>query len=149
MIPDGRTLILVADGGGARLFEEARRGGPLTEHAEWLAGVAVPAVASKGPRGSSHDRMGHGVHATATDGGRDKAETGFLTQVARRLESVFTQHRFDHLILIAAPRSLGHLRRQLPAGLKARLVLSEPHDRLAASAADIRQAVRDLRRAHA
>lgn len=149
MIPDGRTLILVADGGRARLFEEARRGGPLTEHEAWLAGVAVPAMASKGPRGSSHDRVGSGVHATATDGGRDKAEAGFLTQVARRLESVFTQQRFDHLILIAAPRSLGHLRRQLAAGLKAKLVLSEPHDRLAASVDDIRQAVRDLRRVNA
>ena len=32
MITDGRTLVVVADGARARLFEEARRGGPLTEH---------------------------------------------------------------------------------------------------------------------
>ena len=149
MIPDGRTLILVADGGRARLFEEARRGGPLIEHAEWLAGLSVPAMASKGPRGGGHDRMGPGVHATAADGGRDKAEAGFLTLVARRLETLFTRQRFDHLILIAAPRSLGHLRRHLSAGLAAKLVLSEPRDRVAASVADIQQAVRGLRRVHA
>lgn len=149
MIPDGRTLVLVADGGRARLFEEARRGGPLTEHPDWLAGLSVPPMASPGPRGGVHDSVGHGSHATARPGGRDKAEAGFLTQLARRIEVVFNQRRFDRLILIAAPRSLGHLRRQLPAGLAARLEVSEPHDRVAASVAEIQQAVRALRRINA
>lgn len=149
MIPDGRTLILVADGGRARLFEEARRGGPLTEHPDWLAGLSVPPMASPGPRGGTHDSLGHGSHATARPGGRDKAEAGFLTQLARRVETIFNQRRFDHLILIAAPRSLGHLRRHLPAGLTAKLELSEPHDRVAATVAEIQLAVRALRRVNA
>lgn len=129
MITDGRTLILVADGRRARLFAEARRGGPLTEHPDWLT---LPAAASEG-----HPH------------GRDKAEADFLAQLCGRLEPLFARHGFDGLIVIAAPRALGVLRRHLPAGLKARLELSEPHDRLSASAEDIQQAVRDLRRVNA
>lgn len=146
MILDSRTLILVADGRRSRLFEEARRGGPLTERTEWIAGLEPPHPASAGPRGGVHDRLGHASHATAHDGGRDKAESGYLTQLARRLTVVFGDHDFDHLILIAAPRALGVLRRQLSDGLKARLVLSEPHDRLAAGAAEIQQVVQAMRR---
>lgn len=36
MILDGRTLILVADDRRGRLFEEARRGGPLIERPDWI-----------------------------------------------------------------------------------------------------------------
>ncbi|MCE3290019.1 MAG: hypothetical protein K0R83_2031 [Caulobacter sp.] len=132
MIPDGRTLILVADGRRARLFEEARRGGSLTEHAAWLADLFISPTPAHGWRG-----------------GGEKAEAGFLTRLAHRLDALFTRHRFDHLILIAAPRSLGQLRRHLAAGLKARLELSDPHDRLAASLDDIQQTVRALRRVNA
>ena len=49
MILDGRTLVLVADGGRARLFEEARRGGPLHEHPDWLADLAPHRRPSPGP----------------------------------------------------------------------------------------------------
>lgn len=146
MILDSRTLILVADGRKARLFEESRRGGPLVEHPEWVAGLTPPHVTSPGPRGGVHDRFGHGSHATAHGGGREKAETEFLAALAKHLASVFDDHGFDQLILIAAPRALGVLRRHLPDGLKTRLALSEPHDRVSASLADIQQAVRALRR---
>lgn len=124
---DSRTLILVADGRRARLFEEARRGGPLTERSDWIAV----------PNGDSHPD------------GRDKAEGDFLAHLSRQVEPLFMRHAFDHLILVAAPRALGALRRHLPASLKARIELSEPHDRLSASAAEIEQAVRTLRRVNA
>ena len=146
MILDARTLILVADGRRARLFEEARRGGSFTERPEWIAGLEAPHLASTGPRGSSHDRMGHASHATAHEAGRSKAEAGFLALLSKRLETVFVERAFDHLILIAAPRALGALRRHLAGGLKARLELSEPHDRVSANIDDIQQAVRTLRR---
>ena len=32
----GKCLIVVADGENARLFEERRRGGPLTEQSSWV-----------------------------------------------------------------------------------------------------------------
>lgn len=149
MIPDGRTLILLADGRRARLFDEPRRGGPLTERSEWLAGVSVPHLASPGPRGGVHDSLGAGSHTTAHAGGHEKAETAFLVELAKHLDSVFAKQRADHLIVIAAPKALGVLRRQLSAGLKAKLALSEPHDRLSASVDEIHEAVRALRRVNA
>jgi len=136
MILDGRTLILVADGRKARLFQEARLGGPLTEHPEWVAAMTA------GPAGGIHDHTAHAAR-------RDQAETDFLTGLARHISQVFSHHGFDQLILIAAPRALGVLRRHLPEGLKQRLVLSEPHDRVSAGLADIQQAVRALRRINA
>jgi protein required for attachment to host cells len=146
MILDGRTLILVADGGRARVFEEPRRGGPLHERPEWLAGLSVPHAAVAGPQGGGHDRMGHASHATAGQTGRDKAEAGFMVLLSRRLQTLFREQDFDQLILIAAPKALGMLRRHLPASVKTKLAVSEPHDRLAASADTIHEVVRRLRR---
>ena len=133
MILDGRTLILVADGRRARLFEEARRGGPLKERPEWLDGVTTPHLAA----------------GTAHAGGHDKTETAFEVLLAQRVATVFADHAFDALILIAAPRALGVLRRHLSPGLKARLTNSEPHDRLTASVSDIEHAVQTMRRVSA
>ena len=130
MILDGRTLILVADGRRGRLFEEARRGGPLIEQPDWI-----------GSQGGT-------VHVSHPNG-CDRAEADFLAQLLRRAERIFAEQAFDHLILIAAQRALGVLRRHLPGALKARIELSEPHDRLTASAEDIQQTVRALRRVNA
>jgi len=47
MIEDGRTLVVVADGRQARLFEEARRGGDLHERTAWLADLPVYSVAAR------------------------------------------------------------------------------------------------------
>ena len=126
-----------------------RRGGPLTERSDLLAGLSPPHVASHGPRGGVHDSMGPGSHTTAHAGGHDKAEAGFLAELCRRLDGVFAKEGADHLIVIAAPKALGIVRRQLPAGLRTRLAHSEPHDRLAATADEIREAVRALRRVNA
>ncbi|MFN3858298.1 MAG: host attachment protein [Caulobacter sp.] len=129
MIQDASTLIVLADGRRARVLAEARLGGPLSEHPEWLSGLAP----------------GH----AARDGGREKAEADFLHDLAHRLEGVFARGGFDQLILIAPPKALGVLRTALDETLRRRLSLSEPHDRLAASAHDIAEAVRNLRRTHA
>jgi hypothetical protein len=115
MILDGRTLILVAYGRRGRLFEEARRGGPLIERPDWI-----------GSQGGTV----HMFHPNRCD----RAEADFLAQLLRRAERIFAEQAFDHLILIA---------------LKARIELSEPHDRLTASAEDIQQTVRALRRVNA
>ncbi|WP_271068060.1 host attachment protein [Caulobacter sp. NIBR1757] len=98
----------------------------MTEHPDWLAGLAV-----------------HG------ESNPEKAEPAFLDRLCHRVDALFDKHGFEHLILIAAPRSLGLLRTRLSAKLKARLVLSEPHDRLAASLDTIEHAVRAMRVASA
>jgi protein required for attachment to host cells len=148
MITDGRTLVVAADGGRARLFGEARRGGPLTEHPEWLAGLEPRAFAHPGP-GAVHDRMGHATHGVATVAPADKSARDFLTRLGVRLANLVDEHHFDHLIVFAPPRALGMLREALPRALRQRLALDEAHDRIDASADVLREAVRALRRSAA
>lgn len=145
MITDGRTLVVAADGGRARLFDEARRGGPLTEHPEWLAGLAPRTFPPPGS-GAVHDRMGYATHGVATVTAADKSARDFLTRLGARLASLVGEHRFDHLILFAPPRALGMLREALPRALRQRLALDEAHDRVDASGEVLREAVRALRR---
>lgn len=145
MITDGRTLVVAADGGRARLFEEPRRGGPLTEYPEWLAGLA-PRVFPHPGSGAVHDRMGHATHGVATVTAADKSARDFLVQLVARLEDLVAEHRFDYLIVFAPPRALGMLREALPRALRQRLVLDQAHDRVDADAEVLREAVRALRR---
>lgn len=145
MITDGRTLVVAADGGRARLFEEPRRGGPLTEHPDWLAGL-TPRVFSNPGSGAVHDRMGHATHGVATVTAADKSARDFLAQLAARLDELVAEHRFDHLIVFAPPRALGLLREALPKALRRRLALDQAHDRVDAEAEALREAVRALRR---
>jgi len=145
MITDGRTLVVAADGGRARLFEEPRRGGSLTEHSEWLAGLE-PRVFPHPGSGAVHDRMGHATHGVATITAADKSARDFLTRLGARLAHLVDQHRFDHLIVFAPPRALGMLREALPTALRRRLALDQAHDRVDADAEALREAVRGLRR---
>jgi protein required for attachment to host cells len=145
MITDGRTLVVAADGGRARLFEESRHGGPLTEHSEWMAGVA-PRSFRKSGSGGVHDRMGHAIHGVATVTAGDKSARDFLAQLVARLARLADEHDFDQLIVFAPPRVLGVLREALPKALGQRPVLDQAHDRVDADAEALRQAVRALRR---
>jgi protein required for attachment to host cells len=147
MIEDARTLVVVADGRHARLFEEPRRGGRLHERAEWLADLPeYKAARSPGP-GSVHDRFGHGVHAAVSESPRDKGEHRFVVALAHRLEGVIRDHAFDALVVIAAPRALGVLRAALPAEVRKRLRETEASDRLRATPEDLTRALRALRQA--
>lgn len=145
MIKDGRSLVVAADGGRAWLFDEARRGGCLTEHSEWLAGLAPQAFPHPGS-GVVHDRMGHATHGVATVAAADRRARDFLTRLGARLASLVDDRHFDHLIGFAPPHAPGMLREALPRALRQRLMLGEAHDRVDASAEVLRAAVRALRR---
>ncbi|KRA64922.1 protein required for attachment to host cell [Caulobacter sp. Root656] len=145
MITDGRTLVVTADGGRARLFEEARHGGPLTEHAEWLEGLAPQVFPHRGSA-AVHDRMGHATHGASRITAADKSARAFLIQLTARLERLIAAYRFDHLIVFAPPRALGLLRHALPEALRQRLACDQAHDRVDADAEVLREAVRALRR---
>lgn len=146
MIEDGRTLVVVADGRQARLFEEARRGGDLHERTAWLADLPVYSVAARPGPGSVHDRFGHGVHAAVSDSPQDRGERRFLTGLAQGLERVVREHAIDYLVVIAEPRALGVLRAELPAGLRGRLRETESADRLRATPAELADVLRTMRR---
>lgn len=146
MIEDGKTLVVVADGRRARLFEEPRRGGTLHERQAWLADLPAFQVGHASAPGSVHDRFGHGVHAATSDSPQDKGEHRFLVDLAHQLERLMRQHEFDRLAVIAAPRALGVLREVLPTGLRRKLRETESADRVGATVGDLTKALQALRR---
>lgn len=146
MVADGRTLLVVADGGRARIFEEAHWGGPLSEWCDALTGLSPPAPGRGPASGIVYDSHGHARHRIAVESPHDKGEREFLMRLADRLDTLAGERPFESLVLIAAPRALGVLRKALPPGMKHRLKASEASDRLDADASDIREALRALRR---
>lgn len=146
MIEDGRTLVVVADGRKARVFEEARRGGALHEKAEWLAELPEYSVGEGSSPGRVYDRFGHASHGVTSQSPHDKAEHEFLVGLVGQLERIVREHDFDALVLIAAPKALGVLREALPKGLERKLKETDAHDRLAATAEQLHETLRNLRR---
>lgn len=138
MLVDGTSLIVVADAVHARLFEERRQGGALTERADWLGDLA-PAPKASVQRGAVHDRMGFALHGT--DGGdpRRLAAEDFLKRLAERIGLVMRAERFDALVVFAPPRALGLLREHLDPQTRAKLAHDADIDRID----DTPQALRD------
>lgn len=144
MTPDIRTLVVVADGEQARVFEEPRRGGRLIEHADWLAEIEAHAR-SQPPVGAVHDRMGHALHGLATESRADKTAREFLARLGERLEALIRGERFDALVVFAPPRALGLLRGVLSPALRAKLSHDAPADRLNDTPEALRDHLRALR----
>ncbi|PIB97175.1 host attachment protein [Caulobacter sp. X] len=137
MNPDAITLVVVADGRRARLLEQPRIDGPLHDRPEWLADVK-----------EHHDHAAPS-HITHSGDARDRAEKAFLTDLAKRLESLGAKHHFDQIILVAPPRALGHLREALSPGLAKKVVGSDPHERVDATIITLEAAVHAARYANA
>lgn len=115
------TWILVANRARARLFEFDNRDRSVSELRDFLHPDGRLPAGTRGenrpPR--SMDRMGPGRHAI-------EPQTEPVTKHAQRFASELTglledgrvHHRFDHLVLIATPRFLGHLRQCMDSRLR-------------------------------
>ncbi len=96
-IPAG-TLVVVADGGGARLFRNVGTDQKLTLKQEDL--LEVMNVNDDGPAGSMP------VEST----GQQIDEATFAKQLALRLNDGALNNRYAHLVLVADPQTLGQMR---------------------------------------
>lgn len=141
----GPSLLLVADGRRARLFEERRRGGPLFEITEELGDLTPDHPIASGFRGRTHDRFGPASHTVGGPGPKERLEEAFADQVAARTARIVRARGDLDLVLVAEPRALGRLRRGLAhAGVTA--VLAEASDRVAGTEESLRDSLRELRR---
>jgi protein required for attachment to host cells len=138
------TWVVIADGTGARVFEERYRLGPLTERAD-LALVSQEDRHRTAPAGSVVDRGGFGRHTTTTVDPADRAEKRFLTHLAALLDAAALAHSFEHLAIFAPPRALGVLRAALSAATLRRIELCDPHERRGEDAAALQARLRHLR----
>jgi protein required for attachment to host cells len=140
------TLVVVADGGGMRAFEEPRRHGPLKERADWgMRPNPADRQLAYTHGGTASERMGAGRHNVLDAPPSEAAEIHFLREVAERLNRAAAADRLAHLVLIAPPKALGVLRKHLEPAAQRRIELTDDHDRRGEDAETLRRSLRRLR----
>jgi protein required for attachment to host cells len=132
------TWILIADGARARLLEQDRKSrhfNPTSEQ-EFFGSRAQSREIASDDRGRTFDSAGRGQpgvtrgrHAMEppTDPQR-YAEYAFARDLADHLEKAANQHRFERLVLVAAPKALGDLRGLLPKSVQSKIVAEVDKD---------------------
>jgi protein required for attachment to host cells len=131
MSPD-HTLVVVADGGGARAFVEKQRHGPLEELPSFT-------VSNQSPR----PRGGYGSHDFVR--ASEAEEKSRLNAVAEAINATAQRGAYGHVVLMAPSRALGALRAGLEPRTAALVELEEPKDRRGQSLDQIRAALKHLR----
>lgn len=110
MILPKDAVVAVVDGEKLVMFKNTG------DHAPELSALPPPEVIA-GTAGSS----GHPSSAANPDDST-KAEDGFAAGVAAMLNAQAMSGHFDHLLVIAAPKTLGELRKHWGKPLQAKLV---------------------------
>lgn len=92
--------------------------------------------------GRAFDRAGPGRHAMDREVTPKKQEAVvFARELARRLAEAESSGRYQRLVIVAAPRFLGHLRACLPDRVKRRVVTELPKDLVKQDVATLRQSL--------
>lgn len=106
-----RTWILIADGARARIFQRDGRSGPLTPATDH--DFARPLMPS---REIISDKPGRGQGANGSHGmpprvdAHEQEKQDFAREVAQFINGEVGKNRFDELIVVAPPKTLGDLR---------------------------------------
>lgn len=108
-IPEG-TLVVVADGGGARILRN--RGTDAEVSLEQIEVIDPAQLPLATPAGSQPPEMS----------GEEAEEAGFAKRLAHRLNDDALKHRYEHLVLFADAQTLGQMRPLLHKETRARLL---------------------------
>lgn len=130
LLPNGAT-VAVADGAKLHLFRNSGDGG----HPK-LTATPVDAVDSDNKGSGSR----HGSSAANPDDSQMQ-EDGFAAGTAALLNKHVLDGSISHLVVIAAPRTLGELRKHYHKQLSAKLLGEVAKDLTGHSVADIEKAV--------
>ncbi len=127
-IPEG-ALVVVADGGGARLFRNVGEGRELSLRQEEV--LTPQNVNDEGPSGSQPTELR----------GNEAEEALFAKQLARRLNDDALKNRYAQVVLVADPQTLGQMRPLLHKETQQRLLGELAKTLTNAPIADIEQAL--------
>jgi protein required for attachment to host cells len=127
-IPAG-ALVVVADGGGARLFRNVGEGRELSLRQEEV--LTPQNVNDEGPSGSQPTELR----------GNEAEEALFAKQLARRLNDDALKNRYAQVVLVADPQTLGQMRPLLHKETQQRLLGELAKTLTNAPIADIEQAL--------
>jgi protein required for attachment to host cells len=109
IVPNG-ALVAVVDGEHLALFKNTGHDRPV------LTAIEVPAMAERASGAPSH-------RSSAANPDNDtQAEDGYAMGVAEVLNSWALAGKFDHLLVLAAPRTLGELRKHWHKELQGKLL---------------------------
>lgn len=132
-IPEG-TLVVVADGGSARVFTNVGSDHRLVlkQHEDLrVQGAVEPGMAGQGPAGAVPQDMPLA----------QMNEAIFAKQLAAQLNEDALKARYAHLVLVAAPQTLGRIRPLLHKQAQRRLVRDLAKDLTNAPVAGIERAL--------
>ena len=132
-IPEG-TLVVVADGGSARVFTNVGTGRTLQlkQHEELqVQDISAQGVSGQGPSGAMPKDMSVAQLNEAT----------FAKQLAAQLNEDALNNRYAHLVLIADPQTLGRIRPQLHKEVQSRLIRELAKDFTNAPLEDVQRAL--------
>ena len=134
LLPHG-TVVAVVDG---RNFELYRNGGDAS--APTLSLLAAPKL-------DAHNKAAGARHlsSSANPAERQLEEDAHAAAVAAWLNHQVAAGSFEHLVVMAAPRTLGELRRHYAKALEAALIGEAPKDFSGARASDILRALQVAR----
>ena len=112
-----KTLIVVAQRDGARLYQWTSRAEPLrlVEELSHPEGRLKDGEIDADKAGASFESgpTGNRSPASREVSATEHLAVAFAKQVAQRVEQERTQHRFDRLVLVSGPHFLGLLREAL------------------------------------
>jgi len=132
-LPEG-TLVLVANGGSARVFTNiGTANAPLLQQRDELVlqDVSEQGVSGQGPAGAVPKDMSISQLNEAT----------FAKQLAEQLNDDALNNRYNHLVLVADPTTLGRIRPLLHKEVQSRLLRDLAKDLTNAPLEDIQRAV--------
>lgn len=123
------TLVVVADGRGARLFRNVGSQQSLS-----LKQIDLMELMNANDEGPS------GVAPPESDG-KSLDEATFAKQLANRINAGALEQRYEHLVLIADAQTLGQMRPQLHKEAQSRLVVEISKDLTNSPLEDIEKAI--------
>jgi protein required for attachment to host cells len=143
----GKTWILIADGGHARILETIGIGNPMSQVQHMAFETDLPPSRELGTDqpGRTHESMGSTRHAIGekTDPHRE-LKRAFAQEIATRLETALNARVFARLVIVAPPVTLGDLRHAMSkavsdciAGEVAKDLVKVPNDQIRSHLKDV------------
>jgi len=137
--------VLVADSGTARILR-LRQEPPECHQVQTLTSASqhqtTREMVSDAKGRDFHHRGGAGNTMEPRGDAHDLAEQAFCNSLVETLEHAAGKHEFEHLGIIADPKTLGRLRKQMSKALAARVKLEVHHDLVKLPAQSLAERVR-------
>lgn len=131
MIKPVVTCVLIADAATARFYRNSGPGTGLSPLPDLSMGTDIPKGSDimSDDRGRSFASVGSGRSAVEPKSDpRTLVEIDFLREVSAKLDELMRGGAYDRLVIAAAPRALGEIRKLISAPVQAKLTATVDKD---------------------